>query len=272
MSGPRPEDTSNEKWPLDRHGLRTIETGIVDVGELGQKLKNAPADAIAFIAGGDRQGSKDQLLDGAWNIAADHPPGWPLPPPEQRDYRHLGGRDIVDTVIVLSANTVLLEAASVPAVRNAVQAVLDIVTNESDLYYAFVNIEDADDTTAGTLYTPDVIESVDPDLRKEEIAWWHHKTDRDNQARGVYWGNVLGQRVFQRMRSANLLDQVREAVHLGDRLPPGDVVQLPGDFVLIRLSGDPLDSAPTSTRRLALRSRRDRVGSIMAEHGLLPTY
>jgi hypothetical protein len=146
----------------------------------------------------------------------------------------------IDTLFSLSPE---LRAAFVDQV---VRAVADSATIRS----GFVSCEPAERTRAGWLYTPPFGEELPMDMVIRELAWWRFMKMGRKLVRGVYWGNVWGPEIVERVAPLKLLDSISgwKVKHLtqGILVPGGASVEpLAGGSVFVKLSKDPLDSSET---------------------------
>lgn len=92
-------------------------------------------------------------------------------------------------------------------------------------YYGYIQCERHTDTLAGDLYARSFGGpfAMQPIVR--ELAWWHSLTNRQNLARGVYWGNFFGPSFTQLLDKHGILQQLAD---YQVRNRPEDVL-VPGD-------------------------------------------
>lgn len=163
---------------------------------------------------------------------------------------NLCDRDVLCPMLRISLRIDTMFTLS-PEVRAAfVDQVVQAVANHATIRSGFVSCEPADRTRAGWLYTPPFGEELPMDMVIRELAWWRFMKLGRTLVRGVYWGNIWGPEIVERVAPINLLDSISgwKVEHLtqGILVPGGASVEpLAGGSVFVKLSKDPLDSSET---------------------------
>jgi hypothetical protein len=128
--------------------------------------------------------------------------------------------------------------------------VVRAVAGHATIRSGFVTCEPADRTNAGSLYMPPFGEELPMDLAIRELAWWRLMEPGRPLIRGVYWGNIWGAQIVERVNRINLLESISgwKVEHLtkGTMMPGGASVEhLADGSAFAKLSPDPLDSSET---------------------------
>jgi len=159
-------------------------------------------------------------------------------------------RDLLCPVLRVSLRIDTMFTLSPEMRAGFVDEVVRAVANNATIRSGFVTCEPADRTNAGSLYTPPFGEGLPMDMVIRELAWWRFMKLGRTYVRGVYWGNIWGPEIIEKVSQINLLDSISgwKVEHLtqGIMIPGGaSVTPLAGGAAFVKLSKDPLDSSET---------------------------
>lgn len=250
---------SAAEWPDKKY--HRYDSRVMSIDRILRSFMNVPDSATSCSVHANRHGSTDKLRDFSWYVSCHRPD-----PRSSDKFYDRSDTDLLDwpttfCVAVTLLNASLFGSSELKSTHLALRSLLESAVKYVDNFYSFVAIYEADDNSVGWLYGPHVLEPYEPSLLREEVSW-RRLVNEKSKIRGVFWGNLWGSEVTNKLSKAELWPAIQRLIALENEtasLGEMTLEHVDKSHVCLYLTDNIMDSHPDSLYYKLYVSRRNKV-------------
>jgi hypothetical protein len=144
----------------------------------------------------DPDGAPDEVAFGSWGLGCHHD--------AVKDSINMG------SYLLLTVHVGGLVRQQLRRLRAVVTRFIADAATCGPLWYGLVDVSDLAETAAGAFYGGATVGYVTFDRQLREKVWLRKLAAGERLAQGVFWGNVLGPDMLERLADAGLLDRLKQ--------------------------------------------------------------